>query len=156
MTFLDQTIADSPFVFCGEITVQGDAHAGSLIPVIHDGPVVQPCCRSIADLLFHDGLRIAVDPHRAIARQLREPRQEKMILRLPERCLDSLCHGPLSIPATPANRADDGLIVTSPQPAQRREQLLRSARKRASKVLRAKAAEIRKLVSTGRGRSARS
>lgn len=42
------------------------------------------------------------------------------------------------------------------QVAERREQLLRSARKRASKVLRAKAAEIRKLVSTGRGRSARS
>jgi vacuolar-type H+-ATPase subunit H len=41
------------------------------------------------------------------------------------------------------------------QVAERREQLLRSARKRASKVLRAKAAEIRKLVSTGRGRAAR-
>jgi D-alanine-D-alanine ligase-like ATP-grasp enzyme len=47
-------------------------------------------------------------------------------------------------------------VVPLRQVAERREQLLRSARKRASKVLRPKAAEIRKLVSTGRGRSARS
>ena len=122
MTFLDQTIADATFVFCDEIMVQGDAQAGSLIPVVHKGPVVQSGRSSIGDLLLHVGLRIAVDPHRAIALQLREPRQAKMILRLPERCLDRLGHGPISIPAIPADRADDGALVTSLQRGQRREQ----------------------------------
>ena len=103
-------------------SVQGDAHAGSLIPVVHDGPVVQPCCRGVGEFLVRAGLRIAVDPHRAIALHPREPRQAKMILRLPERCFDGLGRGPLYIPAIPANRTNDASIVPSPQRAQRREQ----------------------------------
>jgi len=76
---------------------------GRFIQIVHKSPVVQPRLRRIRDLLLHNRLRVAIDSDLAVAPDLSEPRQTKVILQ-----------------AAPAQRATSFTTPPSPyQPSQR-------------------------------------